>query len=124
MQEPKKRGRPAKSEVETTERRRRRGNSGDLKQKLAIPQEIVDNNSEYELRWANDEGIRLYELTKNDDWDFVTSDGKPSASQNKALSRYVGQKRDGSPLTPTYLESLKRSLMKTEPRPKADLMKK
>ena len=97
MEKKETRGRDGKAETETTERRRKRGNKGGLSTKLAITDKIRDNNAGYDLRWINDDAIRLYEVTNEDDWDFVASDGKLSPSADGALTRYVGMK-DGKPM--------------------------
>lgn len=61
-------GRPKKSEVTETRRRRRKGGTT---HKLKIPQEIIAKHPDMEFRWARDEGGRIDQLTKDDDWDSV-----------------------------------------------------
>ena len=61
-------GRPKRAEVTETKRRRRKGGTT---HKLAIPQDVIDNHPEMEFRWARDEGARMDQLTKADDWDKV-----------------------------------------------------
>ena len=58
--------------------------------------------NQYAYRWINDSpgGARLYEKTKNDDWDIVSQDGgvlKNDATDG-AVSVIVGTNPDGSPL--------------------------
>lgn len=76
-----------------TRRERRRRDDGDLDRgarlKLAIPKEIQEqaDREGKTLRWLNDEGNRMHDMTVNDDWDVVkeatpvpvgtTVDGKP-----------------------------------------------
>lgn len=61
-------GRPKRAEVTGTSRRRRKGGKG---HKLAIPEEVKDRHPEMEFRWARDDGSRMDQLTKSDDWDKV-----------------------------------------------------
>jgi hypothetical protein len=61
-------GRPKRAEVTQTERRRRKGGTTD---KLAIPAAVTEKHPDMEFRWARDDGNRMEQLTKNDDWDKV-----------------------------------------------------
>jgi len=76
-----------------TRRERRRRDDGDLdrgaRMKLAIPKEIQEqaDREGKTLRWLNDEGNRIHDMTVDDDWDLVegaptvpvatSPDGKP-----------------------------------------------
>lgn len=60
----------ARAAQQTAERRRRNTDAlGGKRRKLAITGGLDTENFVY--RWANDEGNRLHELTKMDDWDVV-----------------------------------------------------
>lgn len=61
-------GRPKRSEVTQTERRRR---TGGTTHKLAIPAHIKEQHPDMEFRWARDDGGRMQQLTVSDDWDKV-----------------------------------------------------
>lgn len=79
-------------------RRRRTDNLG-ARQHLAVTAKL---DPAFEYRWINDSGARIYQKTKQDDWDIVTQDGgvvKEDASDlGGAVSYVVGAKPDGSPL--------------------------
>lgn len=68
-------GRQSRQEEVRTERRRRDDATLDGSQalKLSVPPEIQARLTEQgrEWRWANDDGNRIYRLTKLDDWDVV-----------------------------------------------------
>lgn len=65
---PQRPGRAKRAETTNTERRRRKGGS---QNKLTIPQSIKDAHPEMEFRWGRDDGGRIEQLTKADDWDKV-----------------------------------------------------
>lgn len=65
---PERQGRPKRAEVTTTERRRRVGGTT---HKLAIPESIKQAHPGMEFRWGRDDGGRMDQLTKSDDWDHV-----------------------------------------------------
>lgn len=69
-----------RAEKTTQERRRRRGDTIIMGTKLGVDRKFLDPN--YEHRWINDDGIRIEQLTVNDDWDLVedpSKAGKPDA---------------------------------------------
>lgn len=80
---------------------RRRRNNGDLNpsvvMRLGLPQEVMDDNKEYSLRWVNDEGGRIQHLTQQDDYDVVEG----------VDSRIVGTTGDGKPLVARLLRKPK-----------------
>ena len=83
-----RRGRRAE---ETAQRRRRRGNDDlSASARLAIPPEVQAeaDRKGLQLRWVNDEGNRMYQLTKLDDYDPVEGvDPVP-----------IGKDKDGQPI--------------------------
>lgn len=91
------RGIPNRAEAVQSERRRRRDDTLNRVHhlKLAIPAEFRDDK-EHEYRWINDENSRVYDLTKEDDWDICTT-SKPETSDDDRVRRPVGTK-DGKPL--------------------------
>lgn len=79
-----------------TRRERRRRDDGDLDRgarlNLAIPEEIREQarREGKTLRWINDEGNRMHQMTVQDDWDVVESDlVKPVP---------VGTSKEGTPI--------------------------
>jgi hypothetical protein len=80
---------------------RRRRNNGDLNpsvvMRLGLPQEVIDGNKDYSLRWVNDEGGRIQHLTQQDDYDVVEG----------VDSRIVGTTGDGKPLVARLLRKPK-----------------
>lgn len=52
------------------ERRRRSSNLSGRRNRMGIDESKLDRVN-YEYRFVNDEGTRLYDLTVNDDWDVV-----------------------------------------------------
>ena len=81
----------------TAPRRRRQGSLGALKQKLTLPAGVI-LSPEYEYRWVNDDGLRIVNLTQNDDWDFVTQNGSSTADAKSAHKHRVGKGEAGEPL--------------------------
>jgi hypothetical protein len=67
-QETRRPGRPKREEVTQTERRRRKGGTIN---RLAIPEAVTKAHPDMEFRWARDDGNRMEQLTKADDWDKV-----------------------------------------------------
>lgn len=96
---------PSPRVQETRARRRRRDDSGEtLNRKLYVPERFLDRGA-YEYRWINDDGSRIQDKTKFDDWDIVTADQMGDGysevardqSDSKAVRRQVG-KQDGRPV--------------------------
>jgi hypothetical protein len=70
-EQPERQGRKA----EVAQRRRRRDNAAfGASLKLAIPEEIAEKMAKEgrSVRWVNDQGNRMHQLTKLDDWDKVS----------------------------------------------------
>jgi len=92
-------GRPrtVREEDEQPSRRRRVADSTGLTNTLAVPEELLDREK-FEYRWITDEGIRLHNLTVNDDYDVVSKDVKTKAKDDRsdAYRVQVGMKADGS----------------------------
>jgi hypothetical protein len=71
----------------------------------------------FRCRWANDDGMRLQDLTQNDDYDYVTyneigwsvGEGNitPERQPGEKVSRIVGKTAEGKPL---YAYLLKKRL--------------
>jgi hypothetical protein len=77
--------------AETAQRRRRRDHTAfGATLKLAVPPEIAEKMAKEgrSVRWVNDVGNRMHQLTKLDDWDKVS--GVPPVP--------VGTAEDGKPL--------------------------
>lgn len=80
------------------ERRRRKDSTLDRIHdlKLALPAEFEDDK-DYDYRWANDVGSRLFDLTRRDDWDLCGSEN-PEASDEDRVRRPVGTDKLGKPI--------------------------
>lgn len=83
---------------------RRRRNTDALsgkRRRLAVNEAMLDRDA-YEYRWINDEGNRIFNLTKQDDWDIVpNTDGqvKPDGTGMGAeTATPVGTGERGAPL--------------------------
>jgi hypothetical protein len=88
----------ARSDEIKAARRRRTDNLGTpLKLATSAPLDPA-----YEHRWINDAGVRMYQKTRQDDWDIVTQEGgvvkEDATDLGSAVSVVVGTKPDGSPL--------------------------
>jgi hypothetical protein len=91
------RPRTVREEDEAPARRRRSSDSTGLTNTLAVPENLLDRQK-FEYRWIVDEGIRLHNLTVNDDYDIVSKDvtGKAKDDRSDAYRVQVGMKADGS----------------------------
>ena len=99
---------PSRKEKIQRERRRRKSFGG-LNQKLAVSEEFKEEN--YEYRWINDNGNRIFEKTKQDDWDHVTSKevgvDENDTGSGTVIERHVGTRSDGTPLKAFLCKKLK-----------------
>lgn len=104
------RGRQSRAEEQLPERRKRTDIDMTGK-RLAVRNELLDFDK-YKYRWINDADVRLYQLTKQDDWDVMAHDGQPLKSDNTdlgaAISIPVGTKPDGSPMRAYLCRKLRR----------------
>ena len=80
-------GRPRKDDTKPD--RRRKGNTGTLRQKLAVSEDDRDPNFAY--RWINDTKSRVHDLTVKDDWELVDHTG------GTARTEIVGTGANGEP---------------------------
>jgi len=64
----------ARSEQIKTERRRRTSNLSGRRRRLPLDETKLDRVN-FAYRWANDDGMRIHDLTVNDDWEVVTDRG-------------------------------------------------
>lgn len=103
-------GRQPRAEAVQEERRRRKVNTG-LDPSLArfgVTPDILDLDK-YVYRAALDHGMRLYQLTENDDYDFVTvRGGSARSSDAEGVVRYVADRIDGQPVYSYLLRKLKK----------------
>jgi len=87
---------PRSRTAETRAARRRRSDDIDgHRMRLAIPPQYK-NDKENEYRWINDDRSRVFDLTKQDDWDQVPSDSGDDGANT--VRRQVGTKPNGDPL--------------------------
>lgn len=62
----------SRSDQMKAERRRRNSDAlGGKRRKLSVSKQELDTDN-FEYRWINDVGSRVYDLTVNDDWDVVS----------------------------------------------------
>lgn len=95
-----RRGRPPKHERAVEPERRRKRDGGVIGRRLGVADENLDFEN-FVYRFINDSPARLFNKTKQDDWDVVSNDGdviEDTADAGNAVSRVVGAKPDGSPL--------------------------
>jgi hypothetical protein len=85
----------------TGERRKRRGMGYKSQLKLTIPPHL-ENDPNYRYYWLADRPGRVEELTKYDDYDFVTDDEAEKDGRNtglgKRIERHAGVDQFGNPL--------------------------
>lgn len=101
-EEKKPRGRPPKSEAVRTQRRNRTGEMGGVKSKLRLPPKL-EGDPNHVYRWVNDgdEGDRINDLIKYQEYDLVKEDnGVYHSSQDftGTVKRRVGTKQSGEPM--------------------------
>ena len=98
-------------EDETLPERRRRTDIDTTGKRLAVRTDLLDMEK-YVYRWMNDNDARLFQKTKQDDWDIVTQRGEilksDSTDMGEAVSVAVGTKPDGSPLKAYLCRKLRR----------------
>lgn len=102
------RARPARIEVHTAERRRRRGGTLNRMAQYKLDIFTADQlDPRYVYRWVSDENSRLRMVTKQDDYDFVTADEIPDFSPddetdsepgNGRIRIIAGERKNGQPL--------------------------
>lgn len=82
---------------EETERRRKRGGGELHGRRLAVVKSMLDFDN-FAYRWINDDPGRIYAMTQEDDWDFITNNGEKddSADLGARVSQVVGSNADGS----------------------------
>ncbi len=91
--------------------RRKRAEIDTTGKRLAVRTDVLDLEK-YVYRWMNDSDVRLFRMTKQDDWDVVKQDGTvikdDNADLGDAVSVPVGTKPDGSPLKAYLCRKLRR----------------
>jgi hypothetical protein len=91
----------ARATQEKTERRRQRGSNVLSGLKLGVDPKFLDSKN-FEYRWINDNGGRIDQLTRADDWDLVpdpSKKGKPDADgEGSMISKVVGRGESGQPM--------------------------
>lgn len=80
-----------------THERRRKARGTVLGKRLGVSEDQLDFNG-FKYRWINDDPARIYEKTKNDDWDICTQDGGTVKGEalDGAVFHVVGANPDGS----------------------------
>jgi hypothetical protein len=104
------RGRQSRADEQLPERRKR-AEIDTTGKRLAVRTDMLDFDK-YKYRWINDSDVRLYRLTKQDDWEVMTQAGgalKPEATDlGTAVSMPVGTKPDGSAMNAYLCRKLRR----------------
>jgi hypothetical protein len=102
-----------RADEERRERRRRDDGTLDRTNRLTlnIPEEIKAKYPEHDFRWTNDEGNRMYDRTRLDDWDKV----------DEVESIPVGTDRDGKPIKAHLCRKLKSFVAEDAAKHEADL---
>lgn len=113
-QQPRRRGRPPKTEAIVEERQQarddrnleeRRARRQDVWDGTATPLDVpADIKAKYansNLRWINDDGIRFHRLTKQDVWEPVKD------HEGKTIRRPVGFRQTGEPMEAVLCEKPK-----------------
>lgn len=98
----------SRTEEIKTERRRRKGDINGVRKRLAVDESKLDREK-YDYRFANDEGDRIRQLTKLDDWDIVSNDGvkEDSKSMGGKVSAHAGVSEQGAPVRAILLRKPK-----------------
>lgn len=84
-------GRPPRAEQVQGERRRRADSATAAGLKLHVPADMKDE-ANFEYRWVNDRPGRVHQMTKQDDWDVVSTDRPDqltSAAEGSVMRRAV-----------------------------------
>lgn len=102
-------GRPPRQETVSEERRRRASTSNEpTLDRFGIDPSILDLK-EFVYRAAEDRGMRVFNLTKRDDWDFVTRNGSKAENTDSAgVVRYQSGIVDGQAVYSYLLRKRKR----------------
>jgi hypothetical protein len=89
-----------RAEQEKTQRRRQRGNTVLMGQKLGVRPDLLDPDFQY--RWINDNGQRLEALTVDDDYDLVRDPSKElkddNTNEGALVSKVVGTTENNQPI--------------------------
>lgn len=85
---------PTRAQTEQRARRRRGSLDATSDFRLGVRFKLDPN---YEYRWINEgiDGQRLFDKTKQDDWDMVSHNDEPTDAPGSALRRAVGQTVSG-----------------------------
>ncbi len=109
-----RRGRPPRAEAQATHRRRRQ--AGSLNRMVQFKLDIFTPDqldlANYVYYWANDEGTNIRQMTKLDDYDFVSTDeiaggfdpSSVDAESDGRIRILVGTQKGGNPLYAYYLK--------------------
>lgn len=88
------------------EERRRRNAIETVGKRLAVNASALDF-SKFKYRWINDDPARIFQMTKQDDWDVVTPEGEvikdDSTDLGNAVSVVVGQDPNSGAARRAYL---------------------
>ena len=120
LREPQRRGRKPKSEAEPERRKKRTG--GMLGRRLGVPNSMLDHEK-FAYRWINDDGMRMYMLTEEDDWHLAPKNGVDTETVDigEAVKRIAGRNDDGSPMY-AYLCRKKRTFFDEDQKQKSAVL--
>lgn len=109
-----RRGRVPRADAVAGQRRRR--NAGSLNRMVSFKLDIFGPEQldleNYVYLWANDDGVNIRQMTRNDDYDFVSTDEiiggfDIEATDSESSDRIrilVGNKKSGDPMYAYYLK--------------------
>ncbi len=108
------RGRPSRADALAGQRRRR--NAGSLNRMVSYKLDIFGPEqldlANYVYLWANDEGTNIRQLTRGDDYDFVSTDeivggfdmADTDSESTDRIRILVGNQKSGAPMYAYYLK--------------------
>lgn len=96
MEQDEKRG-PGRPRKDSHPKRRRKTGPNIYGKRLPVDLSQCDFDN-FKYRWINDDEVRLYAMTKQDDWNICAKDGTEidGSDLGNAKSQIVGVKADGS----------------------------
>jgi hypothetical protein len=118
-----RRGRPPRAEAVASGRRRRK--TGSLNRMAQFKLDFIEPEdldlANYQYRWTNDEGSRIRQLTRADDYDFVTLDelgqgvdrDQTDSESDGRMRVLVGKDKSGNP-TYSYLLKKRREFFEAD----------
>lgn len=126
MDDAPRRGRPPREEIDRVEMGERRRKKRTTVHGTRLGVSISDEDlAKYEFRWINDEPARIFQKTKEDDWDIVSQSGgivkEDSDDLGQAVSKVVGAGANNVPMK-AYLCRKPKAYYEADKRSKAEAL--